>query len=214
MKTFLAINTLTVSREGSLLGVQWYTELIDCYALELNRGSPVHWRQRLSQAQASPLVAMRTISTPEMQALGNTCHHCLLKATVSFVFWGFFRDFSRESPAFLLMCLRLSVSSSFGFVFPNTHFPWASDDPLGKGSNELDADSDPSNHSFISCPNQQANDVKTHPRLPFPAVDGEAPSRAFCLPRTLMTEQESIASVSEWWGSHHSCLRTLPHRAG
>lgn len=95
------------------------------------------------------------------------------------------------------MCLRHSVSSSFGFVFPSTHFPRVSDDPPGKGSNELDADSDPSNHSFISCPNQQANDVKTHPHLPFPAVHGEAPSSAFCLPRTLMTEQESIASVLE-----------------
>lgn len=88
LRTFLAINTLTVSREGSLLGAPWCTDLIDYYALELNRGSPVHWRQRLSQAQASPLVAMRIISPPEMQALGNTYHHCLLKATFSFVFWG------------------------------------------------------------------------------------------------------------------------------
>lgn len=105
LKTFLTTNTPTVSRDGNLPGAQWCTDLIDCYAMELNRGSPVHWRQRLNQAQAGPLVAMRTISTPEMQALGSMCHHCLLKATFSFVFWGASgTSAERVQPAFL-MCL-------------------------------------------------------------------------------------------------------------
>lgn len=38
LKTFLTTNTLTVSRDGSLPGAQWCTDLIDCYAMELNGG--------------------------------------------------------------------------------------------------------------------------------------------------------------------------------